>query len=85
MSYIISDVSNISSAKGTLLMSPNSAYDKIEIFLPEIKDAPQAKVFMYQINGALLKFFKMDDSKISINIEDLSTGVYMINIIKMTE
>ncbi len=78
---IISDVNNIPSAKDAILISPNPAYDKIEIFLPKIKYTSQTKVQVYQINGILLKSFKMDDSKISINIEDLSTGVYMINII----
>lgn len=61
------------------MIYPNPASDIVSIET-ELKDYKDVTLQIYTINGKLVKSERLDESHKSINIKDLSNGVYIVEV-----
>lgn len=76
--YLSTEASHPSPQKFSFNLFPNPAFDNITIVLPKV--APKTEVKIYNLLGDIKYIAPIKEQKTIINIEDLTTGIYLIEI-----
>ena len=69
----------LSAAESGIIVSPNPASEVFNIEFPEALNEP-VNIMLFDLNGKLVKEFKTGDQTISVQVQDLNTGIYFLRM-----
>ena len=85
---IIADVEEIVAPESVLTLSPNPAFDQLNVELINVDIERDLNVEITDITGQLISNQKVDKSNLqnlNINVSDLNSGIYILNIRSKTK
>ena len=59
---------------------PNPATNYVQLVISNVQYNKNTSVFIYDVFGKIVKQFKIKNSELRINIEDLQNGIYIIKV-----